>query len=305
MQLDRTASEIATGRWTYILSSLGIADEFLRNKHGACPVCGGRDRFRFDNKDGRGTFICNQCGAGDGYKLLQIYHGWGFRQTLDEVRRIVGDAPVEQIKPQDDEARKAANIRRVWSECVPVEKGDPVWLYLNRRIGVDVIPPSLRYHPALAYRNDDGSTDYHPAMVAAVTYPDGKGATLHRTYLRRDGQKAAVPAARKLMSGRQANTASIKLGGYTDTLGIAEGIETALAASRIWCMPVWSCVSSGLMETWQPPGDVRSVIVFGDNDPKFGGQASAYRVAHRLACMGLDVDVRIPEEVGTDWADAL
>ena len=67
-------------------------------------------------------------------------------------------------------------------------------------------------------------------MVAAVTYPDGKGATLHRTYLKKSGEKADVPTARKLMSGRPANTASIKLGGYTDTLGIAEGIETALAA---------------------------------------------------------------------------
>ncbi|MDI5829610.1 hypothetical protein MJN51_36035, partial [Salmonella enterica subsp. enterica serovar Kentucky] len=34
-------------------------------RHAPCPACGGKDRFRFDD-NGRGSFICNQCGAGDG-----------------------------------------------------------------------------------------------------------------------------------------------------------------------------------------------------------------------------------------------
>ncbi|MFX4842739.1 primase-helicase zinc-binding domain-containing protein, partial [Acinetobacter baumannii] len=35
-----------------------------------CPACGGTDRFRFDD-NGRGSFICNQCGAGDGLDLIK------------------------------------------------------------------------------------------------------------------------------------------------------------------------------------------------------------------------------------------
>lgn len=304
MQLDRTASEIATGRWDYILAALGVDETFLRNKHGACPMCGGKDRFRYDNKAGRGTWICNQCGAGDGYKLLQMLHGWSFRVAADEVRIAVGDSmAAEPVKSDDDDARKAASIRKVWSETESVESGDPVWKYLNRRVGLDLIPASLRYHPALAYRHDDGSVTHHPAMVAAVTYPDGKGATLHRTYLTADGSKAALAAPKKLMPGKPLQSACIKLGGYSSVLGIAEGIETALAASRLFGVPVWSCVSSSLMETWERPSDVRRVIVFGDNDPKFGGQAAAYRIAHKLACAGIEAEVRIPETVGTDWAD--
>ncbi|NYY79755.1 hypothetical protein DMH17_06695 [Raoultella planticola] len=34
-------------------------------------MCGGADRFRFDDKEGRGTWFCNQCGAGDGLKLVE------------------------------------------------------------------------------------------------------------------------------------------------------------------------------------------------------------------------------------------
>ena len=304
VQPERTAAEIATGRWGYILPALGMPEEFLKDKHGACPMCGGKDRFRYDNKQGRGTWICNQCGAGDGYSLLERYHGWTFRHTADEVRRVVGESPApEQIKAGDDEARKVAAIRRVWSETEAIEKGDPVWKYLNRRLGLDVVPASLRYHPALSYRHDDGDVSHHPAMVAAVTYPDGKGATLHRTYLTGDGRKADVPAAKKLMPGKALQTACIKLGGYTDAIGIAEGIETSLAASMRFGVPVWSCVSSSLMESWAPPEGIKRVIVFGDNDVKFGGQAAAYRIAHKLACAGLSVEVRIPEQVGKDWAD--
>lgn len=305
MRLDRTPAEIATGRWHYILPTLGVDERFMKNKHGPCPACGGKDRFRYDDKDGRGSWICNQCGPGDGYKLLELVNHWSFKQAFAEVRRIVGDAPQPVVlsPSEEDESRKMRAMRRVWSESEAVEKGDPVWLYLNRRLGLELIPACLRHHPALAYVDDEGEITHHPAMVAAVTYPDGKGATLHRTYLTSDGRKASVSAAKKLMPGKPLQTASIKLGGYSGVLGIAEGIETALAASMRFGLPVWSCISSGLMEAWKQPDDVQKVIVFGDNDPKFAGQAAAYRIAHKLACAGVEVEVRIPETIGEDWAD--
>ena len=42
-----------------------------RNLIGTCPMCGGKDRFRFDDKGGRGTWICSQCGAGDEIELVK------------------------------------------------------------------------------------------------------------------------------------------------------------------------------------------------------------------------------------------
>lgn len=308
MQPNRlSAKELATGRWGYILPALGISEDFLRDKHGPCPVCGGKDRYRYDDLEGRGSWICNQCGPGDGYKLLELVNGWSFTHALGEVRRLLGDSPMPaamvQAPKADDLQRKVAAMRRVWDASLHVEKGDPVWTYLNRRVGLEIVPACLRFHPALAYRHEDGEITHHPAMVAAVTYPDGMGASLHRTYLTSDGRKAAVPSAKKLMPGKPLQTASIKLGAYSDVLGVAEGIETALAASRRFGFPVWSCVSSGLLEAWEPPADLGRVVVLGDNDTKFAGQAAAYRIAHKLACKGVAVEVRVPDAAGRDWAD--
>ncbi|WP_245911073.1 primase-helicase zinc-binding domain-containing protein [Neisseria iguanae] len=33
----------------------------------------GKDRFRYDDLDGQGTFFCNQYGAGDGFSLIMHY----------------------------------------------------------------------------------------------------------------------------------------------------------------------------------------------------------------------------------------
>lgn len=68
MNVTATVSH-ALGHWPRILPALGI--QVLKNRHQPCPVCGGSDRFRFDDREGRGTWYCNQCGAGDGLKLVE------------------------------------------------------------------------------------------------------------------------------------------------------------------------------------------------------------------------------------------
>jgi putative DNA primase/helicase len=63
----------AKGRWRNILPSLGIPSKALTNRHGPYPMCGGKDRFRFDDKGGRGTWFCSQCGGGDGIELVKRF----------------------------------------------------------------------------------------------------------------------------------------------------------------------------------------------------------------------------------------
>lgn len=297
-------SELATGKWRYVLPALGVQETHLKNKHGPCPICGGKDRFRFDDKDGKGTWICNQCGAGDGYAMLQKLHGWGFKDALAEVRKVVGDAPTE-AKVEQLDAHKMASIRRTWEEARQVVEGDPVWRYLRGRIGCPEIPPVIRYHPNLAYRHPDGQLTFHPAMVAKVVDARNLGVTLHRTYLTETGCKASVDAPKKLMSGKPIEGASIRLFEASGYVGIAEGIETALAASYLFQEPVWSVISSSGMKSFVPPAGIEAVTVYGDNDPKFGGQAAAYALAHKLSCVGVKVKVRIPTLEGWDWADEL
>src|SRR5262249_55128417 len=74
----------ARGRWREILPQLGIETNFLRNKHGPCPICGGKDRFRFDDREGSGSYYCNQCGPGPGLLLIRMLRGWDHKTACAE-----------------------------------------------------------------------------------------------------------------------------------------------------------------------------------------------------------------------------
>ena len=112
MTKPRTA-DMARGKWRGILLTLGVDKSFLTGKHGPCPFCAGDDRFRFDNKDGDGTFICSQCGAGNGFSFLHRLKGWDFKQAAFEVDACVlgaGDrnAIVDFVPSPSDPGRKQA-----------------------------------------------------------------------------------------------------------------------------------------------------------------------------------------------------
>ena len=132
----------------------------------------------------------------------------------------------------------------------------------------------LRLHPALPYYVNRVLAGTFPAMLARVVAPDGRGATLHRTYLQ-GGHKAPVTAPKKLMAGKPVAGAAVRLFPVAECLGIAEGIETALAAAQIFDVPVWSCISAAGIQSFERPAGVRQLIVFGDNDPNFAGQTAA------------------------------
>ncbi|EOG4203832.1 TPA: primase-helicase zinc-binding domain-containing protein, partial [Klebsiella pneumoniae] len=70
IDLIREVTSAAAGRWPYVLAGLSIDVPDSSRRHAPCPACGGKDRFRFDD-NGRGSFICNQCGAGDGLDLIK------------------------------------------------------------------------------------------------------------------------------------------------------------------------------------------------------------------------------------------
>jgi len=299
----RTADE-AIGRWPGILATLGIDQSFLQNKHGPCPICAGKDRFRFDDAQGRGTFICSHCGAGDGFKLLQAVLGWSFSEAAKQVDRIVGTVPAGPIAPQRTDESKILALTKVWDGSRPVVRGDPVWLYLNRRLGIEDVPAGLRHHPGLRYTDADGEDlGRFPAMVAKIRYPDGSPASIHRTYLTKDGEKALVDQVKKIMAGKPLNTGAVRLSSVAPCLGIAEGIETALAASQRFGIPVWAATNATLLESWVPPAGVERVLIAGDNDLSFTGQAAAFGLARRLAQKGLIVEMQLPPTPGKDWAD--
>ena len=298
------AAELAVGRWPGLLVQLGIERNLLTGKHAPCPACEGRDRFRFDDKDGRGTFFCSHCGAGDGFKLLQLVKGWSFKQAASEVEGLVGTVQAGAAKPVQSDAAKVKACRRIWRESQAVVVGDPVHQYLARRTAIDAVPACIRLHAALAYRHDHGSVTRHPAMIAKVQDADGNGVAIHRTYLASDGNKANVSVVKKIV-GTIPPSSAVRLSQPSSTIGIAEGIETALSAFVQFGVPVWSCISANGMEKWTPPTGTERVLVFGDNDLNGTGQAAAWNLAKRLMASGVAVEVKIPKQPGTDWADFL
>lgn len=296
MQRERIG-DLCVGRWESILTSLGVSPEVLSKKHGPCPMCGGKDRFRFDNKGGRGTWFCSHCGAGDGFKLLLQMNDWTFPQAAREVERVLGMSREDEPKSEFTDEQKRQALRRAWKQSAPMIVGDPVWQYLHRRTGIRTVPTGIRYHRALPYGDS-----LYPAMLAVVTMPDGKASTMHRTWLDGHGGKAPVDQPKKVMSGTIKGGA-IRLAPVAECLGIAEGIETALAASVLFDMPVWAAISANGMQQWEPPAEVREVVVFADNDENYVGQNAGYALAQKLASKGIKIEVRIPARVGSDWAD--
>ena len=81
----KAIADAARGRWEEILAHFHIQLP-PRGKHGPCPACGGKDRFRFDDKEHRGTFYCSACGAGDGFYLLRNVKGVSIIEAADLVR---------------------------------------------------------------------------------------------------------------------------------------------------------------------------------------------------------------------------
>lgn len=305
MQPQReSARDLAIGKWAGILGQW-LEERALAGKHGPCPMCKGKDRFRFDDKEGTGTWICSHCGAGDGFHLLQNINDWSFAQAAKHVESVVGNVQARPIKQERQDGDIRSDLRKLWEGSQKLTEGDPVWMYLAKRCGITAAPLGVRYHPALPYFHEDKTTTVHPGMVAQVLGGDGAPLSIHRTYLTGDGEKAVVPTIKKLMTPvRKLDNVAIRLARPADGwVGVAEGIETALCASKRYSIPVWACVSAGLLETFRPPEGVTMVTVFGDNDTSFTGQASAYKLARALVAAGIACTVCIPETAGHDWAD--
>lgn len=70
IDLIRQVISASENNWPHVLGCLNINVPDSPRRHAPCPACGGKDRFRFDD-NGRGSFICNQCGAGDGLDLIK------------------------------------------------------------------------------------------------------------------------------------------------------------------------------------------------------------------------------------------
>lgn len=313
-RIDQVKSR-AHGRWTQILAALGVDERILRKLNLPCPLCGGKDRFQYTDRFGEGNYHCRGCGPGGGFKLLQAVKGIDFSTALREVESCVGsDAVIDVPRSTEPSAQRMTKLaQKIWDEARPITGGDEVDRYLRGRgIALTEFPKVLRLHPSLGYYEKDGAKSRKvaefPAMLACIQGADGDVVTLHRTYLS-DGKKASTSDAKKVLSGG-INGAAVRLFEPTNELGVAEGIETALAVHLATSKPIWAGLSAGNLEKlWLPP-TARRICIYADNDANsdFDGQALAFALARRLKKEDRQGSLRqvrvfVPRRSGADWAD--
>jgi putative DNA primase/helicase len=301
--------ELGKGRWRAIHIQLGVPERHLSGKNCSCPMCGGEDRFRWTNLHMRGGYYCNGCGPGSAVDLLMKVNGWDFRQTKAKVMEVLGAAPVEIPKASDGKGRLEQMRAEIWRNARPISIIDPVAKYLARRgIKLTTFPAMLRYAARLGYKHADGKRTYHPAMVAKFVSLDASDCTLHYTYLTDAGCKADLERQKQNACGGIPAGGAVRLANSAETMGVAEGIETALSAAALNDIPVWSTLSADGMEKFEPPKTCRHLIIFSDNDTSFTGQRAAYYLANRLTMdkrYDISVEVRMPPDVDLDWNDIL
>lgn len=280
----------ARGKWADILSGIGIDPECLTGKHGPCPGCGGTDRFRY-LRDEAGGFFCGTT-RGAGVDLVMHVLGCDFRAAAERIESVIGKG---DWAPTKRDSTYAEGLRSV---AKPSQRS----AYLSSR-GLEVAP-GLLFARDVEYRDDGEVIGRYDAMLAPITRAD-RWLTFHVTYLHR-GRKAPVTPCRKILPAHGSVTGGgVALYAAAEYMGVAEGIETAIAAKMLHGTPMHAALNTALLAKWQPPPVAKSVWIYADHDENAAGHAAAWTLCHRLRTQGLRAEVVMPEQVGADWNDVL
>jgi hypothetical protein len=291
-----------------------LARELLQ----AAPTMRARDEIRFGRKGAfavrvagpkRGTF-CDYAGLakGDALSLIQYARQCGPREAFRWARAWLGAAPGSYAPPlppkpptPTENPPESATIdlaRRLWGEALPA-RGTLAETYLQSRgLALEDIAP-LRFHPR-AWRNKNYG-EPGPAMLALMTCAEtAEPVGTHCTYLAPDGSAKAEGERVKVMLGR---SGVIRLAPFEGpALGIAEGIETALAVmQRAGWRPVWAATCAGAVGRFPIVPGAESLAIFADADPP--GMAAARQAARRWR--NARRAARIIAPPAGDWDDAL
>jgi putative DNA primase/helicase len=141
------------------------------------------------------------------------------------------------------------------------------------------------------------------AIWALATDSKGMACYLHRTYLDGD-RKASLEVVKKMNAMQEASylehvqSVAIRLFPVASTLGIAEGIETALSCKQLYGVNTWSTMNAGHMAKFIAPQGVNHLIIFADMDWSATGHAAAMECARKNLSASNDV-----EKVSVRWPD--
>lgn len=248
---------------------------------GKCPLCDSIGKFRIDNRDGAGTWICT-CGSGDGLKLVTETQGKPFNEVCREIDALIGNTFRRDKVPETSDASKLRRkVLNNFAKMSPL-RGTSGAEYLNSR-GIYQLPAeAVRLNPKQRHNGR-----VYQSIYSLATDDKGELCYLHQTLL--DGaKKADIGASAKRQKSLQednyldhARSVAIRMFPVASTLGIAEGIETALSAHQIYKVNTWATMTANFMKKFRVPAGVKHLIIFADRDETSAtGLAAACECAH-------------------------
>ena len=310
IDLIREVTHAAAGRWPSVLEGLHINVPDSPRRHGPCPSCGGSDRFRFDD-GGRGSFICNQCGAGDGLDLIKKVNNCDTTEAAQLAADVLG---IDYRETETD--RKAASQRRGQLEADRQRHEQE----RQKKAAEDAEQRRAtfsRLYAGMRMRAIQGEPEYLQSKgLAGFNYPLMPDGSL---LLELVDESGAVTAAQIItpQGEKRLLTGSAKRGAYhavnapetPQSVLIAEGLATALSVHlmRPDALAVAAIDAGNLLpvaEVMRRKYPQAQIIIAADNDHHQNGEANTGRKAAEKAALSVAGWVTLPPtDYKADWND--
>ena len=300
----------ANGHWPEVLAILGVVVP-PRKQHGPCPVCGGRDRFRFDDKGGDGRWICGQGGcdkAGDGLDLVVRVTGQPVAQAARLVAGALGLSHVaidpaererlrqqQQARAEQEQQRVALQRRKAASKAARImaDCQQGVSPYLEGK-GLQGVAVALSQHVIAV-----GELTFPPGSLVVPLYADIGGELVNVQLIDEQGRKS-------YLAGGQMAGACHRIAG-SEWVAVCEGYATGLSIHLATGASVYCAMNAGnLLAVAQrvrgmdDPLQPCRVILCADNDANTPGNPGKSKAEQAASAIG--ARVALPPEAG-DWND--
>ncbi|WP_329798889.1 DUF927 domain-containing protein [Klebsiella quasipneumoniae] len=310
IDLIHEVTSAAAGRWPYVLAGLSIDVPDSSRRHAPCPACGGKDRFRFDD-NGRGSFICNQCGAGDGLDLIKRVNNCDTTEAAQLAADVLG-IDYRAAEPAPDAASQRQRQLAADRQQREQERQKQAAEDAEQRRAT-----FARLYSGMRLRSIQGESEYLQSKgLTGFKYPLMPDGSL---LLELVDESGAVAAAQTITphGEKRLLTGSAKRGAYhavnapesPQSVLIAEGLATALSVHlmRPDALAVAAIDAGNLLpvaEVMRRKHPKAQIIIAADNDHHQNGEANTGREAAEKAALSVAGWVSMPPtDYKADWND--
>lgn len=243
--------------------------------------------------------------VGEKALLLKCFAGCDTLDVIRAIRRLDCNIPLNKVPALSTSQYSLSPIwlrqraLDLWDDARPLAETSAEQ-YLRRR-SIVLSPLALRFHRRTPLGRGKRAL-FRPAMLAAI-HERERLVALQRTFLDLDEPRRARDLANpRRMLGRPGQGA-VMLAPANDTLGLAEGVETALSAILLLDIPVWATLGNERLAHIAIPDTVTRLILLPDNDR--GGRIGAAKATETYAMLGRTIETLWPPHGFNDWNDAL